>query len=72
MRPSLDKTAYLVVDDSVADHDDNARNVMPDKRHCDHELGVLVRQKFAVVVFGSQHPVADQRVECHYRRGHPT
>jgi len=69
--PSLDETAYLVVDDGVADDDDDARHVVADERHRDDELRVLVRQKLAVAMLGSQHAVADQRIQDHYGRRNP-
>ena len=71
MRPSLDKFTYLVVNHCVADYDDNARNVVTDERHRYHESWILVRQKLAVIVDRSQHPVSDQWVEGHYGRPHP-
>ena len=43
LRPSFDEAAYLVVDDGVADDDDDARHVVSHERHRDHELRVLVR-----------------------------
>jgi len=42
-RSSLDDATYLVVDDGIADDDDDARHVVSDERHRDHELWILVR-----------------------------
>ena len=71
LRPSLDEASYLVVDDGVTDDDDDARYVVSHERHRDHELRVLVRQKLAVVIDRSQHPISDQWIEDHYRRRYP-
>jgi len=71
LRPSLDETAYLVVDNSVADDDDGARHVMSDERHRDDEHRILVGQKHTLVVQRSLHPVADDRIQDHYRSRQP-
>ena len=60
-----------MVDDRVADDDDCARNVVSDECHRDHEHRILVRQKHALVVQRSLHPVADDRIQDHYRCRHP-
>jgi len=44
---------------------------MSHERHCDHELWILVRQKLAVFIHRSQHPVSNQWVKDHYGRRHP-
>ena len=43
LRPSLDKSTYLVEDRGVADDDDGTRYVVTDECHRHDEHGVLVR-----------------------------